>query len=455
MTDHVIKELVATSKKAQLQIEDYSQSQIDQCVKAIGKAIYDHAEILATEAHNETGFGNIPSKINKHTGITTVMWDYLKNQKSVGVLEEDPINQVVTLAKPMGVVASITPSTNPTSTAIHNAMIALKSRNSIVIAPHPKAKNCTLHAVEIMQDALEKVGAPRDLILSVPNPSLEMTNALMEEADVVVATGGFGMVKSAYSSGRPSFGVGQGNVQSFLDTTADINYATETIITNRSADLGLPCTGEQTVYIPRHLEKEVLDSFSKNGAYVLTDETVIQKLREKVFVNNHQNLELTGKTPAKAVEIMGLGIDVPEETRLLVVKVDKHGEEEVLAKEILWPILRFRLYDDFDEALEWGRENLLMEGAGHTSTIYSTMDENIVKAGDRLPVGRVVVNQGGGAGSGARFNNGLDPTISLGCGSWGNNSISENLTHRHLMNITKVSKVITDAKIPTPEEIWA
>ena len=173
----------------------------------IGKAIYDHAEVLATEAHNETGFGNIPSKINKHTGITTVMWDYLKNQKSVGVIEEDPINQVVTLAKPMGVVASVTPSTNPTSTAIHNAMIALKSRNSIIIAPHPKAKNCTLHAVEIMQDALEKVGAPRELILTIQNPSLEMTNALMEEADVVVATGGFGMVKSAYSSGRPSFGV--------------------------------------------------------------------------------------------------------------------------------------------------------------------------------------------------------------------------------------------------------
>ena len=451
----VIKDLVATSKKAQLQIEDYSQAEIDQCVKVIGKAIYDHAEVLATEAHNETGFGNIPSKINKHTGITTVMWDYLKNQKSVGVIEEDPINQVVTLAKPMGVVASVTPSTNPTSTAIHNAMIALKSRNSIIIAPHPKAKNCTLHAVEIMQDALEKVGAPRELILTIQNPSLEMTNALMEEADVVVATGGFGMVKSAYSSGRPSFGVGQGNVQSFIDTTADVDFATETIITNRSADLGLPCTGEQTVYIPRHLEKEVLTSFEKNGAYVLTDEEVIKKLRQKVFVNNHQNLELTGKKPSDAVKIMELGIDVPEETRLLVVKVNQHGEEEVLAKEILWPILRFRLYDNFDEALEWGRINLLMEGAGHTSTIYSATDENIVKAGDRLPVGRVVVNQGGGAGSGARFNNGLDPTISLGCGSWGNNSISENLTHRHLMNVTKVSKVITDAKIPTPEEIWA
>jgi succinate-semialdehyde dehydrogenase len=306
-----------------------------------------------------------------------------------------------------------------------------------------------------MQDALEKVGAPRELILTIQNPSLEMTNALMEEADVVVATGGFGMVKSAYSSGRPSFGVGQGNVQSFIDTTADIDFATETIITNRSADLGLPCTGEQTVYIPRHLEKEVLTSFEKNGAYVLTDEEVIRKLRQKVFVNNHQNLELTGKKPSDAVKIMELGINVPEETRLLVVKVNQHGEEEVLAKEILWPILRFRLYDDFDEALEWGRINLLMEGAGHTSTIYSATDENIVKAGDRLPVGRVVVNQGGGAGSGARFNNGLDPTISLGCGSWGNNSISENLTHRHLMNVTKVSKVITDAKIPTPEEIWA
>lgn len=453
--EEYIKNLVRTSKEAQLKIEDYTQEEIDKCVKVIGKAIYDHAEVLATEAHEETGFGNIPSKINKHTGITTTMWHYLKDQKSVGVIEEDPIKQVVTLAKPMGVVASVTPSTNPTSTAIHNAMIALKSRNSIIVAPHPKAKNCTLHAVAIMQDALESVGAPRELVLSIENPSIEMTNGLMEEADIVVATGGFGMVKSAYSSGRPSYGVGQGNVQAYIDTSADVDYATETIITNRSADLGLPCTGEQTVYIPRHMEKEVLASFEKNGAYVLTDDSVIDKLREKVFVNNHQNLELTGKLPSQAAKIMDLGIDVPEDTRLLVVKVDNHGPEELLAKEILWPILRFRLYDDFDEALEWGRTNLLMEGAGHTSTIYSEIDEHIVKAGDRLPVGRVVVNQGGGAGSGARFNNGLNPTISLGCGSWGNNSISENLTHRHLMNVTKVSKIIKDADIPTPEEIWA
>lgn len=450
-----IKELVAKSKEAQLEIEDYTQEQIDRVVKVVGKAIYDHAEILAKEAAEETGFGNVLSKINKHTGITTVMWDYLKDKKSVGVIEEDPLKQVITLAKPMGVIASVTPSTNPTSTATHNAMISLKSRNSIVIAPHPKAKNCTLHAVRIMQDAIESVGAPRNLVLAIEEPSIDMTNYLMQEADIVVATGGFGMVKSAYSSGKPSYGVGQGNVQSYIDTSADIDYATATIVANRSADLGLPCTGDQTVYIPKSLEKEVLSSFESNHAYIISDEEIVDSLRQKVFINNHQNLELTGKTPSEAVNIMGLNIEVPKETKILLVKVTNHGPKEVLAKEILWPIVRYRCYEDISEAFEWGRINLLMEGAGHTSTIFSETEANIIQAGDRLPVGRLVVNQGGGAGSGARYNNGLDPTISLGCGSWGNNSISENLTYKHLMNVTKVSKLISDAYIPTPEEVWA
>lgn len=450
----VINTLVAKSRKAQLLIEDYTQVQIDQVVKAVGKAIYDHGEILSVEAVEETGFGNVASKIGKHVNVTMLGWHFMKDKKSVGIIEEDPVNQLVTLAKPMGVIASVTPSTNPTSTATHNVMSGLKSRNSVIVAPHPKAKNCTLHAVKIMQDALESVGAPRDLVMAIEEPSIEMTNALMKEADVVIATGGLGMVKSAYSSGKPSYGVGQGNVQSYIDTTADVAYATSTIIGNRFADFGIPCTGDQTVYIHKSMEREVLESFEANGAFIVNDDQVIKEIREKVFVDGHQNLALTGKTPTEAVKLMGLDLEVPEETKVLLVEVDQEGPAEPLAKEILWPILRYRLYDDINEALEWGRTNLLMEGAGHTSTIFSETDEHIVRAGDRLPVGRLMVNQGGGAGSGSRFNNGLDPTISSGCGSWGNNSISENLTYRHLMNVTKVSRIIPNAKTPTPEEIW-
>lgn len=452
----IIKNLVAKSKKAQLEIEDFDQEQTDKLVKAIGKSIYDNAEMLSKEAAEETGFGNVQGKMGKHINVTMANWHYMKDKKSVGVIEEDPINHVVTLAKPMGVVGSVTPSTNPTSTPGQNAMIAVKARNSIIFAPHPNAKNSTIHAVEIMRDAVEAAGGPRDLILAIEEPSLEMTNLLMEQADVVLATGGFGMVKAAYSSGRPSYGVGQGNVQSYIDTSvADLNIATATIVANRSADLGVPCTGDQTAYIPRSLEKEALEAFEKNGAFRISDEAIVDKIRKSVFVDGRQNTAITGRPAHKVAEILELGLEVPEETKVLLVKVDNHGPEEPLAKEILCPIVRYRVYDDFNEALEWGRENLLMEGAGHTSTIFSTDDANITRAGDRLPVGRMLVNQPGGAGAGNSFHNGLPPTLSLGCGTWGNNSISENLTYRHLLNVTKVSRVIPDAKVPTPEEVWS
>lgn len=449
-----IETLVEASRQAQLSIEDYTQEEIDLVVKTLGKAIYDHAEILSQEAVEETDFGNVESKIGKHVNVTMLGWHFMKDKKSVGVIEEDIEKQLITIAKPMGVVASVTPSTNPTSTATHNAMSALKSKNSVIIAPHPKAKNCTLHAVKIMQDAIESVGAPRELVQAIEAPSIEMTNELMKQADIVVATGGFSMVKSAYSSGKPSYGVGQGNVQSFIDNTANIKEATQVIVGNRAADFGIPCTGDQTVYIPKSMKKEVLDAFENQGAFILEDEEKIQQLKEKVFVNGHQNLALTGKLPYDAVQLMGLDIELPKETRVLMVEVNQEGPQEVLSKEILWPILRFRTYDDIYDAFEWGRTNLLMEGAGHTATLFSENEETIIRAGERLPVGRMMINQGGGAGSGSRYNNGLDPTISLGCGSWGNNSISENLTYRHLMNVTKVSRIITNAYTPTPEEVW-
>lgn len=452
----IMNELIERSKKAQLAIEDWSQEKTDQLVKAIGKAIFDHAEILSQEAIDETGFGNLPGKIGKHKSVTMANWHYMKDKKSVGVIEVDPINQIVTLAKPMGVVASVTPSTNPTSTPAQNAMIAIKGRNSVIVAPHPNAKKATSHAVEIMQDAIEKLGAPRDLVLVIEEPSLEMTNLLMANADVILATGGFGMVKAAYSSGKPSFGVGQGNVQTYIDETVpNLGVATATIVGNRAMDLGVPCTGDQTVYIPRSMEKEILDSFVENGAYLINDEALVDKIRQQAFIDGRQNLKIIGKTPTQVAEVMELGLDVPEEARVLLVKVDQEGPTEPLAKEILCPMLRYRVYDDFREAIEWGRTNLLMEGAGHTGTIHTSNDENIEIAGERLPVGRLMVNQAGSAASGGPYNNGLNPTLSIGCGSWGNNSISENLSYRHLLNVTKVSRIIPDIVAPTPEEVWA
>lgn len=449
-----IEELVKKSKIAQLSIEDYSQEQTDKLVRAVGKAIFDNAQVLSQEAVEETHFGNVEGKIGKHYSVTMAGWHFMKDKKSVGVIEEDFENQVVTLAKPMGVVASITPSTNPTSTATQNAMIALKSRNSIIVAPHPNAKNCTKHAVQIMQEAIVSVGGPKDLVMVIDEPSIQATNELMSLADVVLATGGLGMVKAAYSSGKPSYGVGQGNVQSFIDEGVDYSIAAQTIIGNRSMDLGIPCTGDQTVYIPRKDKEEILNIFSQFGAAIVTDEADINKVRESVFINGAQNTKLTGKVPHEAARLMELKTEIPESAKVLMIEVDQEGEKEVLAKEILWPILRFRVYDQIEEALEWARINLLMEGAGHTATIHSQNNELIEKASLRLPVGRLMVNQPGAASSGGPFTNGLNPTISIGCGSWGNNSISENLTYRHLMNVTKVSRIIPNAVVPTPEEVW-
>lgn len=452
---HLINELIEKSKKAQSEIEELDQEKTDKLVKTIGKAIFDNAEILSKEAVEETGFGNIEGKIAKHINVTTANWHFMKDKRSVGIIEDDVINNVMTLAKPMGVVGSVTPSTNPTSTPGQNAMIALKARNSIIFAPHPNAKKSTLHAVQIMRDAIESIGGPKDLILAIEEPSLEMTNLLMEHVDVVLATGGFGMVKAAYSSGKPSYGVGQGNVQTFIDVSVpDINIATSTIIANRSSDLGVPCTGDQTVYIPKELEREVLQSFENNGAFHISDDLTIDKIRKSVFIDGRQNTDITGRPAHKVAEILDLNLEVPEEAKVLLVKVQKEGASEPLAKEILCPIVRYRIYDDFNEALEWGRTNLLMEGAGHTSVIFSTDDEKITLAGNRLPVGRLMVNQAGGTGGGNNFHNGLAPTLSLGCGTWGNNSISENLTFKHLLNMTKVSRIIEDAQIPKPEEVW-
>ena len=424
-------------------------------VKAVAKIIYEHREILSVEAHEETGLGLVENKLSKHISVTANQWHFLKDKKSTGLISEDKELGLLTYAKPMGVVGSLTPSTNPTTTATQNTLISIKSGNAIIISPHPKAKKCTAHAVKLMNQAIASANGPQNLVQSIEEPTLELTDLLMKEVDVVVATGGFGMVKAAYSSGRPSFGVGQGNVQTIIDESApDINTAVAMIIGNRVYDLGVPCTGDQTIYIPRSMADQIIESFKAQGVAVFDDEASIDKFRQKAFVDSHQNLAIVGRPAAEVAKIVGLE-GVPEETKLLMFKVEKAGTEEILAKEILCPVVRYRIYDDFKEAVDWARTNLLMEGAGHTATIHATNQEHINYAGKRIPVGRLMVNQLGSSAAGSPYNNGLEPTISLGCGSWGNNSISENLTYRHLMNLTKVSMVIEDAVAPKPEEVFA
>jgi succinate-semialdehyde dehydrogenase len=449
--------LIENARKAQAALENYTQEQTDALVRAIGKIIYDNRELLSQEAIEETGLGIYAGKVAKHTAVTTSHWAYMKDKPSVGLIDIDEANGIYTFAKPVGVVACLTPTTNPTTTAVGNSMCAVKCRNAVIVSPHPKAKKCTSHAVALMNEAIVALGGPENLIQSIEEPSLPLTDELMKKADVIVATGGSAMVKAAYSSGKPSYGVGPGNVQIIVDRDYD-NYPlmVAKIMGSRMYDNGMPCTGEQSLIMPQEKADEIVNLFEKQGAYMIKDPADVQKLREAIFQKGFDgpiNVDIVGH-PAEEVAKYA-GVEVPEGTKLLMVNLNKCGREDVLCREIMCPIIRCYTYNDFDDAIKIAKTNLMMEGAGHSSGIYSNNDDNILNAGNQIPVCRFMVCQANSNVAGNTFTNGLNPTISIGCGSWGNNSISENLTYKHLMNTTRVSYIIKDAPSPTPEEIWA
>lgn len=449
-----IAELMAKARKAQAQIADYSQEQIDALVRAVGKAGYDNVETLAEMAVEETKMGRVDSKIVKNRKSTMVAWYYLKDKKSVGVVEEDPVEQIVTIAKPIGVIGCVTPVTNPTATPLVNGMHVLKGRNAAIFAPHPSSKKSSGYTVKLMREALEKAGAPADLLQVIEEPSIELTQLLMSTVDVVVATGGPGMVKAAYSSGRPSYGVGQGNVQILVDEDySDYAAIAKSAVFSRGYDNGLPCTCDQTMFLPESRLQEMVDLLVENGAYYLDDPAVIEKLRKTAFTEDGAiNRKFVGATMPQIAEM--LGVTFPEEAKILVVPVHAPIGEEILCREIMSPVLRVFPYKSFEEAVANARKNYWAEGKGHSCSVYSASDAHIDLVANEIPVCRIMVNQTALNASGGAFNNGLPPTISIGCGFWGGNSIGENLTYKHLLNYTRVSRIIPGAPNPTPEEIW-
>lgn len=449
-----IDTLIRKAKDALSVVEGYTQEQIDALVKAIGKAIYYNAETLAKEAVEETGYGSVESKTWKQKKTCIATWVYLRDKSSVGIIEEDPLNGLITYAKPVGVVACLTPSTNPTSTMASNGMHIIKNCNAMIVAPHPKARKCTVHGVELVKEALKKLGAPDNLIQVIEEPSMALSQELMSKVDVVVATGGFDMVKAAYSSGKPSFGVGQGNVQALIaEDYTDYKTAAETIVKNRCYDNGIPCTCEQSIHFPKTREKDYLAAFQDAGAYILKEDEKVEQLAKLLFKETGSiNPANIGLTAVKLAEKIGLNI--PTDAKVLLVRARGVGREHPLCKEKLSPVLIYYTYDSFEQAIENAKVNLLMEGAGHTATVFTYNDANARLVGAKLPVGRVVVNQAGVTASGGSLINSLNPTISLGCGSWGNNSISENLTYKHLMNVTKVAFPKENFVFPSPEDVW-
>lgn len=449
-----VQDLVARARAAQAVYESFSQEQVDAIVKAIGKYVYDNAEMLARMAVDESGIGVYEDKILKNKAKARVIWNNLKNKKSRGIIKEIPEANMVLLAKSMGVVGAVTPVTNPIVTPMCNAMFALKAGNAVIFAPHPKAEKCTQHLTEAFMRAVKANAGPDDLIQMITNGSVETTRELMKDVDVVVATGGGAMVKSAYSSGKPSYGVGAGNVPVIIDRGVNLAEAAEKIVTGAAFDNGIICSHEQFVLTPQESYDETIEAFLATGKVWFTaDPGEVQRIRDLVFHNGHMNKDVVGKSAREIASKAGL--EIPETARIILVPADGAGTADLLAREKLFPVVAMLPYSTFEDAVGKAKQNLLVEGAGHTAALHSHDEAHIRFMGLELPISRLVVNQPSATTAGGSLTNGFAPTTTLGCGSWGGNSISENLDYKHLMNVSRIGKVIAHKEVPTDAEIWA
>jgi succinate-semialdehyde dehydrogenase len=447
-----INEMLLKARAAQADYQErFNQDQVDEIVKTVAKVIFDNAEPLARMSVDETGMGVYEDKVAKCQGKSKGVWLDLKGKKSMGILSIDEETNLIEIAKPIGVVAGITPMTNPVVTPMSKIMFALKTKNAIIIAPHPKAKKCSGYAVKLINDAIAPFGVPEGLVQIVEEPSIEKTQQLMEACDVVVATGGMPMVKSAYSSGKPSFGVGAGNVQIILDRFIDFDDAANKVITGRTFDNGIICSGEQSFIYHEDDKKEVFEAFRKHGAYFTTDEEH-DKIVNALFEDGHIARDVVGQS----VEYIAkkAGITLPAGTRVIAVEARGIGNADMICKEKMCPVLACFAYSNFDEAIYIAKTNLFLEGSGHTAGIHSNNQGNIIKAGTEISVSRFIVNAPSATTAGGSIQNGLAVTNTLGCGSWGNNSISENFTYKHLLNITRIAPLSKKIAVPTDEEVW-
>lgn len=449
-----LNELIAAARKAQEEFAAYPQEKVDEAVRAIGKAVYDHAEELASLAVEETRMGKVDSKIAKCRNKSKSTWWRMKGKKSRGIIERDEETGIVKVAKPIGVVGCVTATTNPVINPMHNSMCALKCGNAVIISPHPRAKRVGARTVELMNEALDRLGMPKHLIQIIAEPTMELSAGLMKSADLCICTGGPALVKTAYSSGKPVYGVGQGNVQVLVDRDVDYDEVAKMVIAGRTFDNGVLCTCEQNIICPRDKADEMIAAVKANGAYYIGTQEEADKVRDSAFPDGVFNKAWTGTTVQEMAGLAGLK-DVPQDAKVIVCCTHGYARDEVLAKEKLFPMLALFLYDTWDEAMEIARANLAVEGMGHSVVIHSNTQEHIEAVPGVVNVSRYAVNQVGGTALGGAMNNGLNPTTTLGCGTWGNNIISENLWYTHLMNVSRISYRVPDMYVPSDEEIWA
>ena len=428
-----VRDLVGKAKAAQLEFKHYSQAQVDKIVKAMADAGYEASEKLAKMANQETGFGIWEDKVLKNQFGSRNVYNSIKDLKTVGIIDVQENGKIVKIAEPMGVVAALIPSTNPTSTAFFKALISLKTRNSIVASPHPKAVKCTSEALKIMSDAAIAAGAPKDLIHCMSTPTLEGTEALMKHKDVAVilATGSTPMVKAAYSAGTPAYGVGSGNVPSFIERSANYEKAVLDIISGTTFDNGTLCSSEQAMIVDRPILEKVRKFAQSNGAhFVCTEEK--KKLENAVLKNGRINPEIVGKSAQFIAKYAGFSVH--ESTRVLIADCIGVGKDEPLSVEKLSPILAFYTVDGWLDGCHKCIELLNFGGVGHTMSIHSSDQEIIMKFALEKPAFRIVVNSPSSLGA-VGYTTALNPSMTLGVGTWGGSIISENVTAKHLMNI--------------------
>ena len=436
-----LEEKLAALRTAQAKFATYTQEQVDCIFRAAALAANQARIPLAKMAVAETGMGVVEDKVIKNNYAAEYIYNAYKDTKTCGVVEEDKAFGTKRIAEPIGVIAAVIPTTNPTSTAIFKTLISLKTRNAVLISPHPRAKKSTIAAAKIVLDAAVTAGAPKDIIGWIDVPSLELTNTLMQEADLILATGGPGMVRAAYSSGKPALGVGAGNTPAVIDKTADILLAVNSIVHSKTFDNGMICASEQSVIVDDSIYDQVKAEFIKTGCYVLTPEET-EKVRKTILINGALNSKIVGQPAAKIAELAGVTVD--PRTKVLIGEVESVDLEEEFAHEKLSPVLAMYHAADFADALNKADQLVQDGGYGHTASLYiDTVHERerLDQFAARMKACRIVVNtpsSHGGIGDLYNFN--LAPSLTLGCGSWGGNSVSENVGVKHLLNIKTVAE---------------
>lgn len=442
------RNLARQAQKAEDVFCKFTNEQVDRILQNMVRVAEENTAKLARMAVEETGFGKVEDKIIKNQVASRDVYNYIKDMKTIGVIHEDTVNRITEIGEPVGVVLGIIPSTNPTSTVIYNAMIALKARNTIVFSPHPAALKCTVEAARLMAEAAETAGAPLGTISTITHPSMGATNELMhsEEVKMIIATGGSAMVKAAYSCGKPALGVGPGNGPSYIERTADVKKSVEDIMLSKTFDYGTICASEQSIVVEECNRTQVVEEFKRQGGYFMTKEET-DKVCQLLFKNGHaMNAKFVGRSPQVIAD--AAGITIPAGTRVLIGEQDGVGNGYPLSYEKLTSVLGFYTVRDWQDACDLCIRLLKNCGLGHTMSIH-TEDPEIVRRFYEKPVFRIIVNTPATQG-GTGISTGLAPAFTLGCGTWGGSATADNVTPLHLMNIKRVAYGIREVKPSVP-----